>query len=89
VTGALAPTEGLIADASFIEAQATMLANPFTVLYLNGPRTLPLATIAELSGDEEDAEDLAALLRLMHSASITTAAIDGGYAARIVMTLPE
>lgn len=89
VTGALNPTEGLIADASFIEAQATMLANPFTVLYLNGPRTLPLATIAELSGDEEDAEDLAAVLRLMHSASITTAAIDGGYAARIVMTLPE
>lgn len=89
VTGAFNPTEGLVADASFIEAQATMLANPFTVLYLNGPRTLPLATIAELSGDEEDAEDLAALLRLMHSASITTAAIDGGYAARIVMTLPE
>jgi hypothetical protein len=92
VTAALNPQNGLDGDPFFTEAVATLLQNPYSVLYVAGNGFQPLARLmmAETSTQEDGAE-LQAVLDLINSVTFSTSMLpdNGGSLSRFVWTLPE
>jgi hypothetical protein len=89
---ALSPDGGLLVNADYQEASGYLLSEPRLVAYLASAGLQPIVNIMGMMGGrsaERDAEQLAAVLSLVRSATISqTYAGDVSY-ARAVWTLPE
>jgi hypothetical protein len=88
---ALSPDGGLPSDAQYQEATSHTLADARSLLYLASGGLQPLVNVIEQAGNpgSEDAQNFAAFLSLLSSATITSAYEEGVSYGRAVWTFPE
>ena len=94
VEAAINPQNGLDNDATYIEADATVLDNADAVMYLAGNGFQPIARgllNSSSTSDQRDGANLKSLLGLIRSMTMSTANLpdNSGSLARFVWTLPQ
>lgn len=80
---------GLDSDTTFVEAGQYFLPSSSVVAYFGSEGLKPLISVMEMMGSKRDGEQLAALLNLVSSASITSSYTQENGYARIILTLSE
>lgn len=88
---ALSPDGGLLSDPQYQEASAQVLEQERSLLYMASAGLQPLVNVIAQSGgsDSEDAQNFAAVLSLLSSATISSSYEDGVTYGRAVWTFPE